>query len=383
MFITQENNKVIVDINKISEYEEKGLLKINTYSYNKKLNDFYNDPNGIYAVINYTPTVQFNKLWDEVTLTCRGLVVNLETKEIISRPFLKFFNYFESEVKLDLNSPAVVSKKYDGSMVAISKWNDIIFISSRSTLKNYVTDLVRKILKDKAITLEEGTTHLFELISPEDLHIEKYNFEDIVYLGSVINSNGEEDFFREIWPRRAEKILVTNLKKFLNKIETTEFKGSIEEGYVVEQFTDKKVKAKIKYKQYLELHRVMNNLSTKRLFKLLEEKELDFILKEDFEKLFLQELLEKIPDYPDEFFNYLKDIIYRATLEFKVLYYKHLSIYKDLDKKFCSNWLEMVKELKTLKDVNFSLVIAIHNNSEKVVKLILKIVYDRNFKEQT
>ena len=74
MFITCENDKAYFDVNRVLEYHEKGLLKIKSYSYDKVARDFYDDENGIYAVLNYTIKAQFDRLWDEVTLSCRGLL---------------------------------------------------------------------------------------------------------------------------------------------------------------------------------------------------------------------------------------------------------------------------------------------------------------------
>jgi len=49
------------------------------------------------SIWNYSPKVQYEKLWDDVTKICRGLVTNSEGK-IIARPFKKFFNYEEHSV---------------------------------------------------------------------------------------------------------------------------------------------------------------------------------------------------------------------------------------------------------------------------------------------
>ena len=46
------------------------------------------------TIWNYSQKVQYEKLWDEVTVQCRGLVTNSKG-EIVARPFKKFFNYEE------------------------------------------------------------------------------------------------------------------------------------------------------------------------------------------------------------------------------------------------------------------------------------------------
>ena len=206
MFITCENDKAYFDVNRVLEYHEKGLLKIKSYSYDKVARDFYDDENGIYAVLNYTIKAQFDRLWDEVTLSCRGLVVNMDTGEVISRVFPKFFNNFESDsnkffsaelYSTDHTGYCMAAEKYDGSMVSVSACEidgeKVLFISSRSTLKNFVTDAARKFIsRDEEKYFEIGKTHMFELISKEDPHIVKYDFEDLVYLGTINNFDGSE-----------------------------------------------------------------------------------------------------------------------------------------------------------------------------------------------
>ena len=63
------------------KYIEPGYVSVQSHS------EF---PLSIYAYGR--KTVQEQK-WDGVTCKCRGIVVNNETGEIISRPFEKFHNY--------------------------------------------------------------------------------------------------------------------------------------------------------------------------------------------------------------------------------------------------------------------------------------------------
>ena len=65
----------------------------------EKLEKYYNDgllikqvhPTKDLTIWNYSTKVQYDRLWDEVTLMARGLVTNSKG-EIIARPFTKFFN---------------------------------------------------------------------------------------------------------------------------------------------------------------------------------------------------------------------------------------------------------------------------------------------------
>ncbi|QOR67967.1 hypothetical protein IM538_07490 [Cytobacillus suaedae] len=54
-------------------------------------------------ILNYTENATYEKRWNELTLNCRGLIVNERTGEILARPFPKFFNYGEiPELEVDI-----------------------------------------------------------------------------------------------------------------------------------------------------------------------------------------------------------------------------------------------------------------------------------------
>ena len=73
-----------LDWNVINEYLEKDLL----ISQKHPTKDLW--------ILNYSKTTQYGRLWDEITLSCRGLVVN-GAGRIVARPFRKFFNKEEHE----------------------------------------------------------------------------------------------------------------------------------------------------------------------------------------------------------------------------------------------------------------------------------------------
>ena len=52
------------------------------------------------SIYNYSQKTQYDGHWDEVTLACRGLIVDSSTGKVIVRPFPKFFNYEEVEAEV-------------------------------------------------------------------------------------------------------------------------------------------------------------------------------------------------------------------------------------------------------------------------------------------
>ena len=68
-----------IDINILENYLENNLIQRQQH------------PKLPLYVWNYTPRVQYERLWDDITIKCRALITNKEG-EVISKSFNKFFN---------------------------------------------------------------------------------------------------------------------------------------------------------------------------------------------------------------------------------------------------------------------------------------------------
>ena len=71
-------------IRTLEKYYEDGLLYKQTH------------PTLPLTIWNYTPKVQYENTWDEITLQCRGLVTD-DNGNVVARPFKKFFNIEEGK----------------------------------------------------------------------------------------------------------------------------------------------------------------------------------------------------------------------------------------------------------------------------------------------
>ncbi|MFB9080967.1 hypothetical protein ACFFWB_26745 [Flavobacterium procerum] len=47
-------------------------------------------------IYNYTQNAQFERVWNEITIACRGLILDKDLN-VVARPFPKFFNLGEME----------------------------------------------------------------------------------------------------------------------------------------------------------------------------------------------------------------------------------------------------------------------------------------------
>ena len=92
-----------VNLDLFDEYVEKGLLIKQTH------------PTLPLTIWNYSRTCQYDRLWDDVTMACRGLVTD-DAGKIIAKPFPKFFNYEEHTAEEIPNELFDVYEKMDGSL---------------------------------------------------------------------------------------------------------------------------------------------------------------------------------------------------------------------------------------------------------------------------
>lgn len=292
------------------------------------------------TIWNYSPKVQYERLWDDITVQCRGLVTNSKG-EIVARPFKKFFNYEEHKPEDIPNDDFVVYEKMDGSLGILFYYEYELSDERRYNIwfnNNYETGMERffdpnnlpdfddpyyeptpktkgewilatrgsftspQAIKGKEIlnkhdisSIRKDNTYLFEIIYPENRIVVDYgNEEKLVVLGAIHTETGDEI------PDSSLRLLqdcgfevVTTYKTWgegydLLKEEISKDK----EGYVI-RFKNG-FRMKIKGDEYIRLHRILTNVSNRDIWEYLKN-----------DKPF-DELLEKVPD---EFNDWVKETI--------------------------------------------------------------------------
>jgi len=200
-----------LDWNVINEYLDKDLL----ISQKHPMFDLW--------ILNYSKTTQYGRLWDEITLSCRGLVVN-GAGRIVARPFRKFFNKEEHEAFVNAeglfdnegniayldsnvvgtipNLPFEVFEKMDGSLGILFFYDGEWIFASRGSFTseqaikgremiNEYSMIERKWLYD--LSIQETCTYIFEIIYPENRIVIDYGTDEkLVLLGVIITETGEE-----------------------------------------------------------------------------------------------------------------------------------------------------------------------------------------------
>jgi RNA ligase len=284
------------DLEVLEEYIDKGLVVKQ------------NHPTLPLSIYNYSRTTQYDSMWDDITLNCRGLVLDTEGN-VIAKPFPKFFNYEEHKPEDIPNENFEVYEKMDGSLGIVFHYNNEWHVATRGSFQSDQAIKGKKLLeKYNFEKLHTDYTYLFEIIYNENRIVCNYDFEDIVLLGIINTKTGNEvNLNNDTEDIRIKNIIsnigfriVTLYKTWGEDWETLKKEISKDkEGYVI-RFSGG-MRMKIKGDEYVRLHKILTNFSTKDIWELLKNGEP------------LEPLLERVPD---EFDKWVKAIIMNLRYSF-------------------------------------------------------------------
>ena len=281
-------------IEQLKKYYEDGLLYKQVH------------PSLPLTIWNYTEKVQYENLWDEVTLMCRGLVTD-DTGDIVATPFQKFFNIEEG--KFEPTEKFEVYEKMDGSLGIVFWYRGQWVVATRGSFTSDQANKAREILrKYNTDIMFRHLTFCFEIIYPENRIVLDYgNDEKLVLLGTFDKNGKEMDV--EIWSQWGFDVV----KKYDGIKDYKQLKEMVkndQEGFVVKFSNGDRIK--VKGVEYLRLHKIMTNVTTTGIWEYLKNGE---------------DVMELLKDVPDEFYkkiqNYVKD-----------LRYVYFQISEDAGKKF-------------------------------------------------
>jgi RNA ligase len=266
------------------EMQDQGYVRVNTHPDDPEL-----------FILNYTEKAAYEGVWNNVTLNCRGLIVDAGDW-IIARPFPKFFNYGQPGCPvIDLDEPARASDKMDGSLGILYREHDTgkYAIATRGSFASDQAIHATEILRTKYADYvpPKGITLLFEIIYPENRIVCDYgDMDDLVLLGSVDIINGDNWDAADLdwdWPGpKAESFPYETMREAL-AAEPRHGK----EGYVVHLLISD-VRVKIKQEDYIALHRIVTGLNARSVWEAMLTDSVD-------------ELIEKIPD---EFHGFIRGV---------------------------------------------------------------------------
>lgn len=319
-------------------------------------------PSADLFIYNYAAKVQYDKLWNEITLQTRGLILDSEFN-IIAKPFGKFFNLEEHKPEEIPIEPFEVFEKLDGSLGILYWLNGTPYITTRGSFESdqskHATNLLHSKYNHLFEKLDRNKTYLFEIIYPKNRIVVDYgDINDLILLTTICNKTGSETI---------EDIGFPIVKRFdgindLNDLKSLEEKNK--EGFVVRFKSGLRVK--MKFAEYVRLHRIITGVSNLAIWEYLRD-----------EKPF-DELLEKVPD---EFYDWLVQAKSELETQFESIYSQATKAisecYSEDRKTFALSVMEKHKDVAPV-------VFNIYNKKDhkKLIWRMIRPVFSKAFKTE-
>jgi RNA ligase len=267
-------------------------------------------------ILNYSEKTQFVGKWNDCTLNCRGLIVDLDGN-LIARPFMKFFNLGDSQsAQLDWDAPVEVTDKKDGSMGVLYSYGGQLAIATRGSFMSDQAIHGTRILNERYshIQFVSDYTFIFEIVYPENRIVLDYgSMDDLILLGAV-----HKEYGYVCGPLEAQAIVdwdgpVTEVFNYssLREASGAQYRKNAE-GFVVRS-GNKMVK--IKQADYVELHRMISMLSERSVWSQLTEG---------------KTILEICEALPDEFHGFVKDVGGKLLEDYERIEVEVYGIYQNL-----------------------------------------------------
>lgn len=239
-------------------------------------------------IYNYTPKAQYERLWNEWTLACRGLILDAEG-HVVARPFPKFFNLSELDPAQIPVEPFTVYEKMDGSLGILYWLNDGPAMATRGSFMSeqarWATALLHSRYAHTHDKLDRSKTYLFEVIYPTNRIVVDYgDREDLVLLAVIDNATGQDEALPAVgFPVVPQYDGIADFGT-LSALDTPN-----SEGFVVKFASGLRVK--IKLAEYVRLHRILTGVSNVAIWEYMATGQS------------LDELLDAVPD---EFYDWVK-----------------------------------------------------------------------------
>lgn len=242
-------------------------------------------------IYNYTQKTQFSKQWDDVTMACRGLILDGQGN-IIAQPFGKFFNleeYLGQGHQLPAGSFEVFDK-LDGSLGILYWDNGKPRIATRGSFTSDQAIKATQMLWDKYghVNFLPQYTYLFEIIYPSNRIVVDYKGEEKLVLLAIIETETGGEVGHEMFALHGMPY-VTKYHGINRVTDIQNLMRDNSEGVVIRYFNG--LRLKVKWDEYVRLHRLVTGVNAKTIWELLKNKQ-------DF-----KDLMERVPE---EFYDWVK-----------------------------------------------------------------------------
>lgn len=228
-----------------------------------------------YLIHNYTPRCVWEGQWNEVTLTCRGLITHAESGEVVARPFRKFFNYEQVEShRLGWDEEVVVFDKADGSLGVLypTPTGDYQVATRGSFTSDQAQWASEFYTREYAHRWEPNPhwTYLYEIVYPQNRVVLDYgDTEELVLLGAVDVRSGVSvpvDEACQGWPG----VTVEQFPhRTLREVVAAPPRENAE-GFVV-WHPPSDTRVKVKQEDYKRLHKLLTGVTPKHVWEVLAD----------------------------------------------------------------------------------------------------------------
>lgn len=219
-------------------------------------------------IANYSQGATWDGVWNDVTLNCRGLVYD-EDFNVVARPFKKFFNHNQPGAPSWTPDMHVVSfDKVDGSLGILYPLPDGSYgVATRGSFDSEQALWATSLWNEKyagEVEVDDRYTYCFEIIAPFNRIVLDYgSVEDLVFLSAVDKSSGLSVFDVPWDGLRSEILFEGSLIDALSLPDREDAEGMV----LLDPVSGERLK--LKQKDYLKLHKLFTNTTTKHVWEVL------------------------------------------------------------------------------------------------------------------
>jgi len=355
-----------INLDKIKEMANDGLITVSKHPFL----DLH--------ICNYTKKVQYNKLWNEYTVRCRGLIIDNDGN-ILNNPFPKFFNLGENEEVMIHNLPTEVpsiTEKLDGMLGILYREGDNPAIATRGRFDSPYAEWATNWLRLKGYSMEDfrpDYTYLFEIIYPQNKIIVDYGNRAELTLIAVRDNYSDHElnhikeaeelgfsYVREFSPNSVSGPgKIKDAIKYLNGTVGTGY-----EGFVCKYSNG--LRMKIKSSDYMRLAKILTGISERDIWSSLRDTGT------------IEQILDNVPD---EFFDWVKSVETRLKESKEKIMSDALDIALDAKKlesriKQAEYIRNRTKDAKNLEGIAFLLLDDRTDKAEKAVWRLIELPGD-------
>lgn len=335
-------------------------MKIDLSKFDKYLEDktvsVHHHPTEDLHIYNYTQVCQFSGAWDEVTMMSRGLILDSQGN-VIARPFKKFFNREERPDDVP-NTSFIAYDKADGSLGIRYKTSGGYALATRGSFTSDQAIEGTKMLQELEYDFKDNLTYLFEIIYPENRIVIDYGKDrKLIFLGAIDIETGEvltPDKFPDYPYEKVSPI--------------SDFESPRDNAEGVVLYFKNGFMCKVKYEEYIRLHRLVTGVTARRIWDILRNKQ-------DKE---LAELTERVPE---EFKSWVEETTADLNNKYKAIEKISLSVFDEV--KFMETRKEQAGHIIFTAKEHAGIVFAMLDNKpyDLIIWKQLKPAAERPFRE--